>query len=445
MDFLDKLVLPQSKEHIELLHYMLILILFLFIPFMSIIFGGSALSIYFKVRGKNESNNNYLRFSKDIIELVTINKSVGIVLGIVPVIASILIIAQLLHTSGSASVSYLIFSAVLITVGLILIYTYRYSLSFTDIFNSIRDFKTTDQNLNKEIVKFREGNSSLNSKAGRYGILFLFIGIWLFINAVTLITYPDKWGKENIIYNLFSWQVLLRFLQFIAASLALTGGTILFANFFWEGGRKDLDDDYKEFVRKSSINITFAAALIQPVLLFINLIALPSQALSTGVFTYSVIALLLIFVAYHFLYAMIKNSSIKFSGHIFYFLLFALLALIVKDQLAMSNATKVQSAKLSNAFDVYLADLKGETGVVEVSGQEIFEVRCASCHRFDTKLVGPPYTETLPKYEGKAEQLVSFILNPVKVNPQYPPMPDPGLKPNEAKAVAQYIMDTYKK
>jgi len=47
MEFLDKLILPQSAEHIELLHYMLILILVLFVPFISILFGGTFASIYF--------------------------------------------------------------------------------------------------------------------------------------------------------------------------------------------------------------------------------------------------------------------------------------------------------------------------------------------------------------------------------------------------------------
>ena len=40
MEFLNNFVLPQSAEHIELLHYMLLIVLFLFIPFISIVFGG---------------------------------------------------------------------------------------------------------------------------------------------------------------------------------------------------------------------------------------------------------------------------------------------------------------------------------------------------------------------------------------------------------------------
>jgi cytochrome c len=49
----------------------------------------------------------------------------------------------------------------------------------------------------------------------------------------------------------------------------------------------------------------------------------------------------------------------------------------------------------------------------------------------------------LPKYAGNKEQLVAFIRNPVKVDPAYPPMPNPGLKPNEADAVAAYLLERF--
>jgi len=39
--------------------------------------------------------------------------------------------------------------------------------------------------------------------------------------------------------------------------------------------------------------------------------------------------------------------------------------------------------------------------------------------------------------------LEAFIRNPVKVNPDYPQMPNPGLKPNEARALAKYLLETY--
>jgi cytochrome c len=444
MEFLDNLVLPQSSEHIELLHYMLILVLFLFIPFISIILGGASLSLYFRKKGMNESNAVYLKFAKDVIEMLTINKSMGVILGIVPLITSILVFAQLLHTSGVSTIEYLVSSFFMVSVGLILIYTYRYSLSFKTIFDAIKDLNTDNPDIKDEITKFRKGNYSLSNKAGWYGLSFLTLAIWIFITAVTLATYPEKWGSENLLYLMFSWEVLSRFFHFIAAAFAITGGAVLFGFFYWEGGKKNLDEDYGEFVKKTSVKITFTAALFQPLFLLINLFALPGDALSASVFGYSFVTLFLLFIAYHYLYAMIKQPSQHYGGRIFYYLLFALLCLVITDQLAMANATRKHSAALSSEFDKFLAELRGtEAGAEQLSGQDIYDVRCASCHRFDSRLVGPPHDEVLPKYEGKIEQLIAFIRNPVKIDPAYPPMPNPGLKPREAEAVATYLLEAY--
>jgi len=111
----------------------------------------------------------------------------------------------------------------------------------------------------------------------------------------------------------------------------------------------------------------------------------------------------------------------------------------------MSNATEKHSLVLSTEYDKILAELKGEGTVAVLSGKEIYDVRCASCHKFDQKLVGPAHVDVLPKYVGKEAQLVAFIRNPVKVDPAYPPMPNPGLKPQEADAVAKYLLDEFAK
>jgi cytochrome c len=75
-----------------------------------------------------------------------------------------------------------------------------------------------------------------------------------------------------------------------------------------------------------------------------------------------------------------------------------------------------------------------------MSGEEIFNAKCSACHLFDQKKVGPPYKSVLPKYRGNKAQLVSFVLNPLKVDPSYPPMPNQGLKPTEADSIATYLL-----
>jgi cytochrome c len=92
MDFFDSFVIPQSAEHINLLHYILILIFFLFIPFIGIVLGGAALSLFYRSKGLKEKNNLYLKFSRDLIDTLTINKSIGIILGLAPLLTAAVII-----------------------------------------------------------------------------------------------------------------------------------------------------------------------------------------------------------------------------------------------------------------------------------------------------------------------------------------------------------------
>ncbi|QQS34580.1 MAG: c-type cytochrome [Ignavibacteriales bacterium] len=446
MNFLDSLVLPQSAEHIELLHYMLMLILFLFIPFISIEFGGTFLSLLYKRKAVKYGNELYLKFAKDIIDTVTINKSVGVILGIMPLLTIIIIFAQLLHKSGVMTVSILSMSLLFEIVGLILIYSYKYSLSFNNIFDSLKNVNISDPSVDEDIKKLSRGTFNLSVKAGRYGFLFLLAAIWLFVSGFTLALYPGSWENQNIFSVIFSAAALIRLLSFASAALALTGGTILFVFFYWDGGKQNLNPEYSDYVKTQSIKVTFSFSILIPLFIFINLIFLPVTAVSGFIFLLAVIGMLLLFLAYHYLYAMIRNGELRFSGHLFFALLFSIIAIIVQDQLAMGNATELQSKKLSSEYEVHLAELKGtDAGVEKLNGKEIYDVRCAACHRFDVKLVGPAHKDVLPKYEGKLNQLVAFIRNPVKVDPAFPPMPNPGLKPQEAQAVAEYLLEEMKK
>ena len=131
MEFLEKFVIPQSSEHLQLLHYLAILIFFLFVPFISMVFGGTFLSLFYRRKGLKENNSNYLAFAKEVIELTTISKSVGIILGIVPILTEILIYSQLLHLGNTTGVVYLSCSFLLVIIALIFIYTFRYSSKYS--------------------------------------------------------------------------------------------------------------------------------------------------------------------------------------------------------------------------------------------------------------------------------------------------------------------------
>ncbi|MDP2656914.1 MAG: c-type cytochrome, partial [Candidatus Deferrimicrobium sp.] len=75
---------------------------------------------------------------------------------------------------------------------------------------------------------------------------------------------------------------------------------------------------------------------------------------------------------------------------------------------------------------------------------KVFDTVCSACHRFDSKVVGPPLNEVVPKYKGNVEKLKKFIRNPVKVNPALPAMPKPAIKEDEVDAVARYLLTKVK-
>lgn len=442
MELLDKIVLPQSAEHIELLHYMLLLVLFLFIPFISVIFGGTLFSVFYKRKYEKGGDQNNGVLAREFINKSSVNKSIGIILGIVPLIGTILIYTQLLIKSGNTALSYFLASLVFLIPAIILIYTYRYSYNFSQIFKRIN--QPGNEPEQEDLSEFKTNAVRLASKTGRNGLVVLFFSMWFFIAGLTE---AASGGSEQSTFlgGLFLTQVIIRLLFFVFFSTAFAGSTLLFSFFYWEGGTKKYTDEVNDFIRVHTSKVTLWSAIPLPLFIFLTLLNIPAELLSGSMFGFSIISLVLIFISYHSLYSLRKGPVINASGIVFYSLLVAMLCLTIKDQLILSNATKTHSLILASQYDKYLADLKGETGIVAVSGQDIFNTRCSACHKFDVKLVGPPYKETLPKYEGKLAQLISFIKNPVKVNAAYPPMPNPGLKPNEVEAVAKYILETYKK
>lgn len=451
MGLLDKLVLPQSFEHIQLLHYMSIVVMFLFVPFFSLMVGGIFISLHYHKKGIKEQNNDYLKFARKLIELTTVNKSSAVILVLVPLVIMILIYSQLLYTAAISSVNLLFISFLFILFGLILIFLYRYSFSLKNIIDSFSSISKSKQNdIDNEVLDdlnfYKIKLNRINYRAGFWGALLLYIASYFFIAALTFAVYPEYWKSSWNLFTIFSsYFVFTKWLQFFSFSFAITGGFILFHFFFWEGGVKD-DSSYLDFVRKSALNIVMIFLLIQPLFIGLNLIILPAVSLSTSVFGFVFFALFIIFISYHFIYDMMKNMHLKFSGWIFILIILSMFALTVSDQLSLGNSTKTHSAVLNSKFEIEFAKLKKETSKAGgVSGEEIFKTKCSACHKFDKKVVGPPYRETLSKYQGKVSELTKFINNPKKINPNYPPMPAQGLKPAELKAIATYILEEVKK
>lgn len=444
MEFLDKLVLPQSAEHIQLLHYMAMLILFLFIPFISVVFGGTILSYFFRRRFNKTGDKLFLRFSRDSVQLLTVNSYAGLILGIVPLLTLILIFAQLLHTTNFPTVSDLSLAFILIAVGLISVYVYRLSFALKLVFDSV-ETKGSDDFIKEEFSSYYLKTSKLADNSVKIGLIFLFLGMWIFSGALTTAINYNTWKPASFFVTVFSSKVIINFLTWLCISFAFTGITILFLFLFWKKDELKVSEDYRNFVVAIASRYSLYFSLPIPVLLLLNIHLLPDSLLSGSMFFYSVLSLISLFIALNFIYLLYYKKQYHYAPYLFFTFLFSVLLLVVKDQITINYATKYHSVVLSTEYGKILAELKGEGKGEVINAAEIYVVRCGACHKFDQKLVGPAHFDVLPKYVGKEAQLVAFIRNPVKVDPAYPPMPNPGLKPAEAEAVAKYLLEEYQK
>jgi len=336
-------------------------------------------------------------------------------------------------------------------IALLLIYAYRYTFHLNDIFsyaNGIKVEGKQDSNYNDELTEYNKQVNRLANKSGRYGLIVLIVTVYIFFGTIQLAGDPSGWENHTTFLGMiFSLSTFLYFIQFVPASFAFTSAFILYR--FFRDDKQGIinEEEDKKHLKNLVIKTGLISAIILPALIIVTTLSRSVLSLSFNYFITVLFVLLLLILICSLFYLMIWGSNYKYSPIliVLFIILFSLLA--VQEQLAIHTSSKIQSAILAADYDAYELKINEEMGIdtKQISGADIYNGRCIACHRFDVKVVGPPYNQTLPKYEGKKDELVKFIMNPMKKNPDYPAMPNQGLKPKEAEAIADYLMITYKK
>lgn len=443
MEFINNLVLPPTTQHANLMLFLQIMVLLIFVPFFSLMVGGTIVSVYYNIIGRMRKNPIYLQFSKDLIDTVSVKKSAGVAFGVIPIFAITFVFAQQLYTADTMAVVYFIVTSLLLSASFILIYTYKDLFHFDYILNlqTVAGTPLSEED-KQEVSLYKSMILKIHLRTGVIGALAILAAALGFVAGFSLASDPELWPEVTTAFNVFfSWNIIARYLHFLTAAFAITGGAILFFFFRWKGLEKDTDNEYREFVKKTGTNLALGFGMFQPVFLVANLITLPETAFSMAVFGVAGVAVLLLFAAYHFLYEILRGKEARFTTAIFLLFLGVAALNVVADKLAMKNATQEHGIALLKLAAEVDAASGGEMAALD--GELIYQQRCTACHSFDQKLVGPPHNSVLPKYVGKKNQLVDYIQNPKKIDPEYPPMPNPGLKPAEAAAVADYLLSKF--
>jgi cytochrome c551/c552 len=277
-----------------------------------------------------------------------------------------------------------------------------------------------------------------SAAAGSIALVSLLRGYFLLIHGTGFLLLPEYWPHFAAFpLSFLSWHGIVRFLEFLTLGLATAGAGILLI-----GGA---EGENEEVGSRRAGTILFVTLGLWPLLLLLDLITLPERAVSPGIFVLSGISLLP--AAAIFLLLPFSAGKSHSRARLIFGLLPVLFVLwVAGDLLAQSNALtagtlamgRVQTPVLRAPAVPQVA--APEKAPAQVDGAAVFRRICAGCHRFDQKLVGPPLQEVLPKYAGDVDALIDFIRDPVKKNPDYPPMPRLGLPEEEIKAVADYIL-----
>ncbi|MEK6755973.1 MAG: c-type cytochrome [Bacteroidota bacterium] len=446
MDFLKQLALPQAVEHFHLLLLVGGLIAVVFLPYLAFLLGASFLSFRYNRTGRTEGNRLHLQFAKDLIDTVLFNKTVPTFLALLPGLSLVFVTAQLLQSTEAISVGLVGYAFILLLVAVVLLYTYKYTFRLSDFLDGYEVLLKGDQKGERklgEVEDYKKQTIASHLKAGRYGIILLALAAFLVVSSMAVTTNPMNWTAVSTIFELFiSLDVLVRVLQFVAFALGVTGIGILFFFFAWQGGKKGMDEEYSRFVRRIGLRLAVTSLLTQPILILLGIALLPGVALSGSLYLFTGSSLAMMFLAAHFVYVYSRDPLPRYVEPAFYGLVFASVLLSVNDQLAIHNATKTHAAFLAYRHEQTLETIKASLGIAALSmtGEDIFNARCSACHLFDQKKVGPAYRDVIPKYAGKKAQLVAFVLNPAKVDPAFPPMPNQGLRPAEADSIASYLL-----
>jgi len=430
MELLNNFFLPPSSDHLHLVKYLILIVYFIHIPFISLLLGGTMLSVFFRLLAYSGSPSHSIQISRDIVDTLILRKSAGIVLGVLPLVVLLLIEGQIFYDANISVVKFLLYATVLISVGISLAYFYQYSYQMAEV------------------------SSLFQLMVGMASLFFLLVGYFIFSVNSALIFDPGRWANVNRPEHfLFSWNVIARFLHFLSASLAVSGLALVFFSFNWKETRREYEPAYASYLQKVGGGVGLGFTLVQPIFIFWNLITLPDPALSMTVFICTLLALLLILFIALRLYHLLVEKQIRQGTISFALFVVVLIIMIVTDHIAREAAIQNHSQLLITRAREIEAELEAKREIEKAAavqpdlslGEQVFKTQCTACHRFDQKIVGPPYNSVLGKYENRPEDLIAFVRNPSKVNPEYPAMPKLGLSERDIKSVVAYLLQEWEK
>lgn len=433
MNLFDLVAIPNNDTTLRLFEFLLFLGSSIFITYIAVFWGSLLNAIYYHRKAWKTNNLNYFQIAKEYIRYVNTNNVALYGFGLFPFIGIAFIFVQFTPENLKVINALLVIAAFLLGLGLFLSRIYKHF---------IHQAPTPEAEFTSQ---FYLRNFPVNYAAT--GVFVIFIAVWVFMGAIIITSDPANYTKPLSYIQMFlSFSTIFRLLVFFLFSVMISNLGFIFFNFLSE----DRENQPASFENSDKfIQNTLARSLVYavfiPILLLVVYAITPHTAVTFSyyfVFTVSIIILLVALVLNFYSY---RTLDLNFAKYSFFIFVAYMVTFVGTETFLFSTANKVQEFKIAKKYDVFHAELLARLGRggVEINGEEIYKAKCVACHAFDQKVVGPPHKVVLKKYGDNKQGMIKFVLNPTKVDPAYPPMPNQGLKPKEAEAVVDYLYEHY--
>ncbi|HEX9872964.1 MAG TPA: c-type cytochrome [Deferrimonas sp.] len=382
--------------------------LFVHLGFAAILLGGSCLAVFSDLLSGRAQDSLQRKLSADLLARVILTPG-----------SSVLFVLTLAMAFFSLQASYSsVHLPVFFSGGLLLLLAL--ALLLLHLYRGLRE---------------RESGRGVALVVG-LGALCLLSGVYFILACgATFLVMPERWPVLAATPTLvLSWSGVARFLEFVCLAFILTGtGMVLFS------GRNGED---KRLVGRTGAAVALTFLLVLPLCLLLDLVNLPLLAHSVPRFGVAAVTVVTAAAAALLLLPRcVKLPFVLALGLLFLFVLgdhlgreSALTSLVLQEV-----AAETRAFPLPRTESIPAAPPSSKESMAG-SGEEIFNRACSGCHAFDRRRVGPPLNEVVPGYRGRRGALADFIANPVKMNPDYPAMPDPGLSEAEISAVVDFLL-----
>jgi cytochrome c551/c552 len=439
------LALPVSGSHLLLLDFLLLVALTVLLVFMTYLSGALMISSSKKSKYEKTGELRWYKMARDYVSHVADYPVIWFACGVVPYIAVILSFLQLMTGQADNQVVFLLTVGFVVYVAsLAMAWVYKESVKTGWTQLSLKPEQYTDDNSKAKV----HDSTLLSGNYGGWAVFFILVSMWITIAGVVLAYHPEWWGG-SILVPLFSWATQIKFSMLTIGGTGLAALGFLYLRYNANDPEELGDIGYQAFAKYESGKLALWFTIMTPVLIGLSMATMPIASASNWVYLLAALAFVLLVIGGHYSYALLKTGESRYAIGGYWLILLVFVFVASSEHQAFSEVNQINITTLAHEYELMEAELIAERSdipVVAIDGELVFNQKCSSCHRFDKKLVGPAYNNVVPKYYEDQTALIKFILNPYPVNPaEYPGgMANPGLNPDEANAVVEYLTSSVK-